>query len=80
MLAEITGTVMEIKREYDKQKNELSTVTAMIWQKGERNLIPVKKIPEKILEEGKEITTLPVSVFSYYYNGKHGLSTFYRPA
>jgi len=77
MRAKVSGQVMEVKPEFDENKNRLATVTAMIFQKGERNLLTIKKVPSEVVEEGHAIDDLPVRASSYNFNGNFGMSVIY---
>jgi len=68
---------MEVKPEFDESKKVLATVTAMIFQKGERNLLTVKKVPHQVVEEGISVDDLPVRVSTYNFNGNFGMSVAY---
>jgi len=78
MRVKVSGTVMELKPEYDEKKNKLSTVTAMIFQKGEKLLTSVKKVPIEVVEEGFEVEDLPIRVSIYNFDGNFGMSCVYR--
>jgi len=77
MRAIISGKVMEIKAEFDDKKNRLATVTAMIFQRGEKDLVAVKKVPAELVSEEKEIKGLPIRASIYNFQGHFGLSTVY---
>lgn len=77
MRVKLTGTVMEIKEEFDEKKNKLATVTAMIFQKGEKVLVAVKKVPSDIVEEGLVVEDLFIRATAYSINGNYGLAAVY---
>ena len=77
MLANVSGVVMELKNEFDEKKNQLATVTAMVFQKGEKTLLPIKKMPEGIAKEGTPIKDIPVRIHYYNFNGSSGVSCIY---
>lgn len=78
MKAKITGTVLELREEFDEKKNKLATVTAMIFQKGEKSLVAVRKTPSDLVYEGLEIEDLPVRATAYNFDGNFGMSVVYR--
>jgi ribosome-associated translation inhibitor RaiA len=78
MRAKISGQVMEIREEFDRDtKNKLATVTAMIYQKGEKNLVAVKKVPAEVVEENFTVEDLPVRASTYNFDGNSGMSVIY---
>ena len=77
MRVTVSGLIMEIKPEYDEKKNRLSTVTAMIFQKGEKALIAMKKIPAEMVDEGLAIENVPARVMAWSIDGNYGLSCSY---
>jgi hypothetical protein len=77
MKVKLTGTVMEIKEEFDDKNNKLATVTAMIYQQGEKTLIAVKKVPNEIVEAGLIVEDLYVRASAYNFNGNHGMAVAY---
>jgi hypothetical protein len=77
MRAKLSGQVMEVKAEFDEKNNQLATVTAMIYQKGEKNLVAVKKVPREVVEEGHAVEGLPVRASIWNFNGNSGMSVVY---
>jgi hypothetical protein len=77
MRAKVSGQVMEIHKEYDDKNNLLASVTAMIFQKGEKNLVAVKKVPSEVVEEGFQVDDLPVHANAWSFNGKTGMTAIY---
>jgi len=78
MKAKVSGVVMEIKEEVDEKKNKLATVTAMLFQKGEKALLAVKKVPVEIIGEGETVNDMSVRVSTYNFNGNSGMSCVYE--
>jgi predicted regulator of Ras-like GTPase activity (Roadblock/LC7/MglB family) len=78
MRVKVSGLVMELKTEFDEKKNKLATVTAMIFQKGEKSLVAVKKVPDDLVFEGENVEDLPVRVTAYSFDGNFGMSCVYR--
>lgn len=78
MRAKISGQVMEVRDEFDREtKNKLATVTAMVYQKGEKNLVAVKKVPAEVVEENYTVDDLPVRASVYNFDGNCGMSVIY---
>jgi len=77
MIAKLSGQVMEIKTEYDEKNNRLATVTAVVFQRGERSLVTIKKVPSGIVKEGHAVSDLPIRANSYNFNGNSGMSVVY---
>jgi len=77
MLAKVSGSVMEVNPEFDDKKNQLATVTVMLFQKGEKSLLAVKKVPNEIVQEGELVEGLPVRVNVWEFNGRSGMTCSY---
>ena len=80
MTAKVSGLVMEVNPEFDDKKNQLATVTAMLFQKGEKALLAVKKVPSVIVQEGETVSDMPVRMSAYNFNGNFGISCSYTGA
>jgi len=77
MRAKVSGQVLEVKPEFDENKRALHTITAMIFQKGERNLLAVKKVPREAVKEGANVDGLSVRASTYNFNGNFGMTVAY---
>jgi hypothetical protein len=77
MRVKVSGVVMELKDEHDEKKNKLTTVTAMLYQKGEKALISVKRVPGVLVSEGEGVDDMCVRVSTYNFNGNFGMSVSY---
>ena len=77
MRGKISGQVMELAAEFDEKNNKLATVTAMIFQKGEKQMVAVKKVPREVVEEGHTVDELPVRASIWTFNGKSGMTVAY---
>jgi hypothetical protein len=77
MRAKLSGQVMEVKSEFDEKNNLLATVTAIIFQKGEKNLVAVKKVPSAVVEEGHAVDELPIRASIWNFNGNTGMTVSY---
>ena len=69
MIVKISGLVMEIRDEYSfEDKKKLATETAVLYQRGEKTLIQVKKVPGGLFTEGEVADDILVRVFPYAFD------------
>lgn len=70
MKVKVSGIVMEILDEYDEKKRLLGTKTIVMFQKGYKGVISVKKTPEGEFTEGQKIEDLLVKAVAWTMDGK----------
>lgn len=70
MIVKVSGLVMEIRSETDRDtKKELATKTAMLFQKGDKMLITLKRLPAGMFAEGDFAKDVEAKVLPWAFDG-----------